>query len=165
LPLKGLNWAFSVSKVELVLLEVENCLRRMVESGIVAKCGKYRISRETTRERRIVMQTLKNGLALLLIMALIFVVFMFSSGCDSVTKRENAELRKKVATLEVQVENLLTAGIADDWVEGVKVVRRASASHLVRVWVYVDGFLTPMWEDDLDHMIRTGFYIVVTHRE
>lgn len=90
------------------------------------------------------------------------------SGCESklgAIERENTELREKVATLEAQVENLLTAGIADDWVEGVKVMRRASASHLVRVWVYVDGFLTPMWEDDLDHMIETGFYLVVTHRE
>ena len=85
------------------------------------------------------------------------------SGCGLSGNSEIRRLEKQVATLEAQVDNLLI-GIEDNWAEGVKVMRRASASHLVRVWVYVDGFLTPMWEDDLDHMIQTGFYIVVTHR-
>jgi len=86
------------------------------------------------------------------------------SGCGLSGNSEIRRLEKQVETLEAQVDNLLITGIEDDWLPGVKVVRRASASHLVRVWVYVDGFLTPMWEDDLNHMIETGFYIVVIHR-
>jgi len=96
-------------------------------------------------------------------LAAVLVCLVVLSGCGLSGNSEIRRLEKQVETLEAQVDNLLT-GIEDDWVEGVKVVRRASASHLVRVWVYVDGFLTPMWEDDLNHMIETGFYIVVIHR-
>jgi len=60
------------------------------------------------------------------------------SGCGLSGNSEIRRLEKQVATLEAQVDNLLI-GIEDNWAEGVKVMRRASASHLVRVWVYVDG--------------------------
>lgn len=96
--------------------------------------------------------------------AIMIMAWVVLSGCGLFRNPEIRRLEKQVETLEAQVDNLLTTGIEDNWVEGVKVMRRASASHLVRVWVYVDGFLTPMWEDDLNHMIETGFYIVVIHR-
>lgn len=100
-----------------------------------------------------------------LVCAVVLMGSLVLSSCGVFANPEIRRLEKQVETLEAQVDNLLTTGIEDNWVEDVKIVRRASASHLVRVWVYVDGFLTPMWEDDLDHMIATGFYIVVVHRE
>jgi len=99
-----------------------------------------------------------------LVVVTFLVCLVVLSGCGLFRRPEIRRLEKQVETLEAQVDSLLTTGIEDNWVEGVMVMRRASASHLVRVWVYVDGFLTPMWEDDLNHMIETGFYIKVTHR-
>jgi len=113
---------------------------------------------------------------LAMLMTGIFMWLVVLPGCDPGTTPEDPELEKQLAELEARMRQILpdpkAERLADllegafdaDYIPGVTAVRRATPAPAVakkKVWVYVDGLLTPMSEHDLMHMIRIGFYILV----
>ena len=107
------------------------------------------------------------------VMTGIFVWLVVLPGCDSVNYTtmgaENAELKKQVAELETRIATLIHEGLPlDYYLPGVTVVRRGTppppGMARKKVWVYVDGLLTDMFQYDLDYMIERRFFIVTVVR-
>ena len=98
----------------------------------------------------------------------IFMWLVVLPGCDSLSNPELRELEKQVAELETRIATLISEGATlDDYLPGVTVVRRDTPPPVAarkKVWVYVDGLLTEMFQCDLDHMIDNGFFIVTVVR-
>ena len=99
----------------------------------------------------------------------IFMWLVVLPGCHSGTvEAENAELKKQVQELETRIASLIHEGVQlHDYLPGVTVVKRGTPPPGMarkKVWVYVDGLLTGMFQCDLDHMIDNGFFIVTVVR-
>ena len=123
-----------------------------------------------TERKRIVI------ILLAMIISGMFMWLVVLPGCSPEPHPVDPELEKQLAKLEARMililpdpkadrlADLLEGGLDPDFVPGVMTVTRATPPAGVarkKVWVYVDGLLTPMSYEDLQHMLRIGFYIQV----